>query len=33
MSKNRNVLEKIAEALIKVGENVRGAHYMTNRSK
>lgn len=28
-----NVLEKIAEALTKVGQNVRGEYYMTSRNK
>ncbi len=33
MRKVQNMLEKFALALALVGENVRGAHYMTHRGK
>ncbi len=33
MTKASSILEKIAEALAKVGDNVLGAHYTTYRSK
>ncbi len=33
MKKMQNMLEKFADALIKVGDNVRGAHYTSYRSK
>lgn len=33
MTKTVSILEKVAEALIKIGENVNGAYYMTSRNK
>ena len=33
MTKRVSILERIAEALAKVGENVNGAHYMVSRNK
>ncbi len=33
MRKMRNMMEKIALALSLVGENVRGAHYVSNHNK
>lgn len=33
MTKKVSILDKIADALIKVGENVSGAHYTVSRSK
>lgn len=33
MTKRVSILEKIAEALVKVGENVSGAHYMVAKNK
>ncbi len=33
MTKTNSILEKIAEALVKVGDNVLGAHYLANHLK
>ncbi len=33
MTKSNSILEKIAEALVKVGDNVRGAHYLSRHTK
>lgn len=31
MTHKMNMLEKIADTLIKIGENVSGAHYMVSK--